>query len=210
MFTGIIKELGIVRRFDRTGPSYRLEVEAKETAGEAVIGGSISINGVCLTVVGKKERVMSFDVMEETVNHSTLDNLKKGDRVNLEGALKSGEEIGGHFVLGHVDCTGRITNITRHGGESSMEIEFHEGYGKLVVDRGSISIDGISLTVGEAERNRFKVYIIPHTLEVTSLGLKRIGDMVNLEFDIIGKYLARFDTLKNGTITEEYLREKGF
>ena len=210
MFTGIIKELGVVKRFDRMGPAYRIEIEAAGTAKDAAIGGSVSVNGVCLTVVEKGERSMGFDVMDETVKRSTLSSVKKGDKVNLESSLKAGEELGGHFVLGHVDCVGRIVSFKRSSGESSVEVEFLEGYSKLLVEKGSVSIDGISLTVGDVSRGRFKVYVIPHTLKVTTLGLKKTGDSVNLEFDIVGKYMARFDDLKKGSITEEYLREKGF
>jgi riboflavin synthase len=145
MFTGIIKELGRVRGFDRIGPVYRLSVEAAGVSADAVIGASISVNGACLTVVEKKKGLVFFDVMEETVKRTAFSGLKTGDKVNLEPSLKAGEEMGGHFVLGHVDCRGTIARLKKNAGESSIEITFPEGYGKLVVGKGSIAIDGISL-----------------------------------------------------------------
>lgn len=210
MFTGIISQTGIVRKFARFGPAYRLEVESSNIPEDTAIGDSVSVNGVCLTLVEKSQKSMCFDVMEETAGRSTLSELKTGDTANLEWSLKAGGTIGGHFVQGHVDCTGRIAVINKMGGESSIEVGFPTEFEKLIVEKGSIAIDGISLTIGDVQKGRFKVYIIPHTLKITSLGSKRAGDRVNLEFDIIGKYVARFEELKGGRVTEKFLRDKGF
>jgi len=210
MFTGIISRTGIVKRFGKTGPVYRLEVESSNIPKDAAIGDSVAVNGACLTLVETSPKSMAFDVMEETAGRSTLSELKTGDAVNLEWPLKAGGTIGGHFVQGHVDCTGRIAGIKKNGGESYIEIESPPEFERLIVEKGSIALDGISLTMGEVQKNRFKVYIIPHTLKITSLGSKRAGDNVNLEFDILGKYVARFHESKDGRLTEKFLRDKGF
>ncbi|MFH0763675.1 MAG: riboflavin synthase [Candidatus Omnitrophota bacterium] len=211
MFTGIISQTGIVKRFGKTGPVYRLEAESSDIPKDAATGDSVAVNGACLTLVEKSPKFMGFDVMEETVKRSTLSELKAGDTVNLEWPLRAGEAIGGHFVQGHVDCTGWIADIRKSGGESSIEVEFPPEFERLIAEKGSVALDGISLTVGDVQKNRFKVYIIPHTLNITNLGSKRAGDKVNLEFDIIGKYMARFEDLKaGGRVTEKFLRDNGF
>lgn len=213
MFTGIIKEMGIVRRFERArGSIRRLEVESSEISKGINIGDSIAVNGICLTLVERRDKLLTFDVMDETVERSGLRQLEIQDRVNLEDSIKAGEPIGGHFVQGHIDCVGRIARIKNDcPEESSIVIEFPKEYAILVVGKGSVAIDGVSLTVGETGPDNFKVYIIPHTLNMTNLGSKRSGDIVNLEFDIIGKYIARLGELRNkAPITEEYLRQNGF
>lgn len=211
MFTGIISQTALVKRFGKNGPAYRLEVESSDIPKDVAIGDSVAVNGVCLTLVETNPKFMGFDVMEETVRKSTLSELKTGDTVNLERSLKAGGTIGGHFVQGHVDCVGRIAGIKKSGGESSIEIEFPPQFEKLIVEKGSVAIDGISLTIGEVRKGGFKVYVIPHTLKVTNLGSKRAGDRVNLEFDIIGKYIARLEGLRdNGKVTEKFLRDNGF
>lgn len=211
MFTGIVKELSAVRKFAKAGGVYRLEVSSGAVYKEAAIGDSVSINGVCLTLVDKVSGVMGFDVMDETVRKTGLVALKIGETVNLEGALKAGNPMGGHFVLGHVDCVGDIKKIENKAPEYRILIDFPQEYNELIVYKGSITLDGISLTVGEAMNGSFSVYVIPHTLKVTNLGAKRDGDKVNIEFDIIGKYLARFRELdKRGGVTEKFLKEMGF
>ncbi len=211
MFTGLIRELNIVRSFARSGNVYRLETSSDVIAKDAVIGDSISINGICLTLVEKKQGLLRFDVMEETVRRTGLSPIRIGDKVNLEDSLRAGSPLGGHFVLGHVDCVGTIKRIENIGGEYIIEIEFPAEFSHLVVEKGSVALDGISLTVGEVSRGSFKVYIIPHTLKMTNLGVKRERDKVNIEFDIIGKYLARFRDLdKKGGVTENFLKQMGF
>ena len=211
MFTGLIRELSVLRAFTRSGNVYRLETASDIIAKDAAIGDSVSVNGVCLTLTDKKQGLLAFDIMEETVRRTALASIKNGDKINLEDSLKTGGPLGGHFVLGHVDCAGKIKNVGNALGEYIIEIGFPEEFSHLVVEKGSVALDGISLTVGEVGRGSFKVYIIPHTLKVTNLSSRRSGDKVNIEFDIIGKYLSRFRELdKKGGVTEQFLKQMGF
>lgn len=189
MFTGIVKELGRVHRISGLGNIYKLSIEAKDIANRVNIGDSVAVNGVCLTLTGKNKNILDFDCLRETARRTNISKLKIGETLNLEGALKAGDPIGGHFVNGHIDCVGRIREIRRAGDNYSMEVFFPEEYKKLIVEKGSIALDGISLTVGRVGHGTATVYIIPHTLNVTTLGSKRAGDEVNIEFDIIGKYI---------------------
>jgi riboflavin synthase len=208
MFTGIVKEAGTIRGIFAGGGISRFELESKDISACVKIGDSIAINGVCLTVVVIKGTTLSFDVMAETFNRTNLRSLKRGDKVNLEPSLRAGDPIGGHFVLGHVDCEAGIKNI---GSDHSIEIEIPSGFEDLVVEKGSIAIDGISLTVGKVGRGAFMLYVIPHTLKATTLGSKRPGDKVNIEFDILGKYVLRLNDPKKGqALTESFLKENGF
>lgn len=191
MFTGIIKELGRVSQISGLGRTYRLSVESKDIITSAATGDSVAVNGVCLTVTEKDKKALHFDVMGETLKRTNLSKIKYGDLVNLEDALKAGGSISGHFVSGHIDCTGRIKDISKSANDVSVEVTFPESYSNLVVEKGSIALDGISLTVGKALRGSVTVYIIPHTLKMTTLGSKRPGDDVNIEFDIISKYVAK-------------------
>jgi len=211
MFTGMIEELGTVKRVEKSAGRYRFEVEAKSLADGVKIGDSVSVNGVCLTAVKKDKDILAFDVMEETARRTTLVALSEGARVNLEQALKATGRMGGHFVLGHIDCVGAIKEIEKRGDNVSIAIESPAEFKHLAVEKGSIAIDGVSLTIGGLKEGGFKVYLIPHTLDVTTLGLKKRGDGVNLEFDIIGKYVAALAAPGNpGRITEGFLKEKGF
>ena len=191
MFTGIIKELGRIRNISGLGKLYKLQIEARDIVGGVVIGDSISVNGVCLTLTEKRGSTLSFDCLGETMKRTNLSKLKYGDPVNLEDSLKVGSSLGGHFVSGHIDCVGKIKNINRTSDDVSIEVAFPEGYGDLVVEKGSIALDGISLTIGKVLKNSVVVYLIPHTLNVTALGFKKTGDELNIEFDIIGKYVAK-------------------
>ena len=191
MFTGIIKELGRVHGIAGLGNIYKLSVEAKDIVNGLTIGDSVAVNGVCLTLTGKNKNILEFDVMTETIRKTGLGKLGFADTVNLEDALKANGSIGGHFVTGHIDCVGRIRDIKRSSDEVSIDVVFPEEYNDLVVQKGSIAIDGISLTVGRVTKNSVTIYIIPHTLKNTTLGAKRIGDDVNIEFDLIGKYVAK-------------------
>lgn len=211
MFTGIIKELGKVIRLSKKTDVYELAVRSRGIYKNASIGGSIAVNGVCLTVAGKVKDELLFDVMAETVRKTHLSVLKGGDPVNLEDSLRTGEPVGGHFVLGHIDCVGKVTDIIKTGSCASVEIEFPEGFEGLVVKKGSIAIDGISLTIGDTNRNRVRLYIIPHTLKSSTLGSKAVSDRVNIEFDILGKYAVKQKGPgSGGNVTEEFLKDKGF
>lgn len=211
MFTGIIKEIGLVRNFGKLGNVHRLDIGSDSIYKTAGTGDSVAVSGVCLTLTVKASGVLSFDVMEETLARSTLGVLRVGDRVNLEEAVRAGDSFGGHFVTGHVDCIGRIKEI-KTGDGFAIAVEISRDWTRLVVEKGSVSLDGISLTVGEIRDNEFNVYVIPHTLKATTLGSKRAGDQLNIEFDIIGKTCARlFDRDRSASrISEEFLKNKGF
>jgi riboflavin synthase len=188
MFTGIIKELGVIHRISGMGNIRKLSVEAKDIVPGTKIGDSVAVNGVCLTMTGKNKNILDFDVMSETARTTNISRLGPGGVVNLEAALKAGDPFGGHFVTGHVDCVGRVRSVIRTGDNYSIKVFFPEEYKRLVVEKGSIALDGISLTVGRVEGNNVTVYIIPHTLKTTTLGSKGAGHEVNIEFDIMGKY----------------------
>lgn len=211
MFTGIVQEVGTVNRLEKAGGLYRLEIGSAVVSGDARIGDSVAVNGACLTVTAKKKNILCFDAMAETIRKTDLGSLREKDAVNLEGSLKANDKLSGHFVLGHVDCIGTIRDVRKTGDDFLMEIYFPGEFADLVVAKGSISVDGVSLTVGETERDRLGVYLIPHTLKASTLGSKKRGSKVNLEFDIIGKYIAKSGALKStGTITEGFLAEHGF
>ena len=212
MFTGIIQEIGVVHNFTRSGGVYRLDISCREISGDVKIGDSIAVNGICLTLIDARKGMMSFDVMDETVKISSLAAVNTGSRVNLESALKVGDHLGGHIVQGHIDCIGKIIDIINSRHEVSMEIAVDPKNAHLVVGKGSVAIDGVSLTVGEVTDRSFKVYLIPHTKAVTSLGERKTGDMVNIEFDVVGKYIARSKELekKGSGVSEELLRRARF
>ncbi|MCM8790880.1 MAG: riboflavin synthase [Candidatus Omnitrophica bacterium] len=211
MFTGIVQEIGSINSFERSENIYNIEVCSKKVFTESFIGDSVSVNGVCLTVTAKKKDAMLFDAMAETMRKTSLGRLKPKDAVNLECALKADGRLGGHFVLGHVDCVGIVKEMKESGQDRIMTISFSEEFTGLVVEKGSIAVDGVSLTVTDIEKGLFSVYLIPHTLRATTLGLRKRGDEVNLEFDIIGKYIMKFGMPKSGTrISEQFLREHGF
>lgn len=192
MFTGIIIEMGEVLSFTRKAAGGSIGVRADIVSRDASIGDSISINGVCLTVVEKKGMVLYFDISNETMRSTNLGTLKKGQKVNLEPSLRPDGKIGGHFVTGHVDGVGTIISKNKIGDAFKIVISAPEDITGLLVEKGSVAIDGISLTVVDLSEREFSVVIIPHTANVTTIGFKGPGDTVNLEADIIGKYIARF------------------
>lgn len=210
MFTGLIREVGSVARLGRSGDLHALEISCKLIGETAGIGDSVAVNGVCLTVAARRQGVLSFDVMAETVGKTTLSGLKSGDRVNLEGALKAGGAFDGHFVQGHIDCVGSVKRIISRGDAFSMEVGFPPGSGHLVVEKGSVAIDGVSLTVCEVSDGAFTVHLIPKTLDATVLKSRLPGSAVNIEFDIVGKYVSRLAKQGARDITESFLKEHGF
>ncbi len=211
MFTGLIKEVGKVVALSKTANLYNLKVASGVVSKNAALGDSVTVNGVCLTVTKNKSGILYFDCVEETMRKTNLGELRSGDTVNLEDSLKANDPIGGHFVLGHVDCVGKIIGITRHNKDISMEISIPKESGALIVEKGSITLDGVSLTIGSVTEDSFKVYLIPYTLESTNLSSKVVKSVLNVEFDIIGKYILRQRKLsdKKG-LTDDYLKEKGF
>ena len=192
MFTGIIQEMGTISGIDKKGNTARLGIVSGQVARTADIGDSISVNGVCLTITSLQQGIMLFDLSAETLKTSNIGQLKKGDRVNLEPALRPSDRLGGHFVTGHIDGMGSIKHKNRIGNTIEIEIGTTEDVIKYIVKKGSIAIDGISLTVVDVGWDSFKVVIIPHTEHITTIGQKGINDTVNLEVDILGKYVAKF------------------
>ncbi|MCE5262590.1 MAG: riboflavin synthase [Deltaproteobacteria bacterium] len=191
MFTGIAAALGSVRRLTRRGEDAVLEIESDLDLADVRIGDSISVSGACLTVTAKAGRVFSADVSAETLSRTTLRNVAAGGRVNLEKALRVGDPLGGHIVLGHVDGVGRIVERSPRSGSLIFGFEIDSEMARYVVAKGSITVDGISLTVNRCEKNRFYVNIIPHTAAATTLGFKKAADEVNIETDIIARYLEK-------------------
>jgi riboflavin synthase len=189
MFSGIIEELGEVKRISRRANIVLFEIKAKKALEETKIGDSVSVNGVCLTAVKKEQGFLCFEVMPETLKVTNLGLLKISDKVNLERSLKIGDRLSGHFVTGHIDCMGLIRKRNYLSGNLCFEIASPERFSKYVLTKGSVSIDGISLTVADKTANMFRVYIIPHTLSNTTLGFKGPSDKVNIEFDILAKKL---------------------
>ena len=192
MFTGLVEETGRIIASTPTATGRRLVVEAQLVLGDAAIDHSIAVNGVCLTVVELDSTSFSADVIAETLKKTTIGALTVGQSVNLERALRLGDRLGGHLVQGHVDTTGTIDAIIDDGSVWEMWVRFSPEYRRLLIPMGSITIDGISLTVAELEAERLKVAIIPHTLQVTNLRDARVGNQVNLEFDMMAKYVVRF------------------
>lgn len=192
MFAGIVEELGLIEAFDRKeGGGARMTVAAPLLSRECKIGDSISVNGVCLTVEKKESDRLSFDLSEETLRVTDLGCLAAGNTINLELSLKIGERLGGHFVSGHVDEVGTILERRDEGDCAVFKIRASKELLAQFIQRGSVAIDGISLTLTKVLRDAFEVVIIPHTAKMTTLGFKGPGDMVNLEADMIGKYVAK-------------------
>ncbi len=192
MFTGIIEEIGKVKSIAQKSKARVLTIEAKKLLSEIKIGDSVSVNGVCLTVFEKLNDSFKVEAVEETIKKTNLGDLKVDDFVNLELALKIGERLGGHIVQGHVDTTGVIKNIKKLQNSWILEIKFPVEFRKYLIPAGSVAVDGISLTVADVNRDRFKVSIIPFTWENTNIKFRKVGDRVNLEFDFFGKYVENF------------------
>jgi riboflavin synthase len=191
MFTGLVEEKGILKEKIPTGDGFQFEIQAEKVLEDLSIGSSIAVNGCCLTVVKRTERTFSVDTIEETLNKTNLGILKQGDKVNLERPLKADARLGGHFVLGHIDTTGKIEDVKELSNSHWMTISFPEKFKQYLIYVGSVAIDGVSMTVAELKDNSFSVGIIPHTWKETIFSEKKIGDTVNLEFDVLGKYVER-------------------
>lgn len=216
MFTGIIEEIGTIRSIRQTGNEFVLEIEARKVLGDVQLGDSIAVNGVCLTVTAFTNTHFAVDVMPETLKATSLSRLGRGKRVNLERAMAANGRFGGHLVAGHVDEVGKI--VERNALENAVyfRVQGSALVNKYVVPKGSITIDGISLTVVDTKEHTFSVSIIPHTLSQTILQDKQIGDEVNLEFDMLAKYLERLLLAREGSgenagaLSLETLAKHGF
>lgn len=189
MFSGIVKELGTVQNMT-TGTKPRISVQTP-LAKDLGLGDSIAVNGVCLTVTDTKDAVFSADVMPETLRKTDLGGLSEGSPVNLEPSLKVGDEIGGHMVSGHVDTVGRIVKVKREKNAVLMWIGVDGDFMKFIAPKGSVAVDGVSLTVVDADDMTFSVSLIPHTMKITTLGSKEIGSLVNIEVDMMARYVQR-------------------
>lgn len=216
MFTGIIEELGRLREMTRGPRSARLVVEGTVALEGTKRGDSIAVNGICLTVTELKGSTFAVDVMAETLSKTNLAELTVGARVNLERALRLGDRLGGHIVSGHIDGVGTIVRQENLDIAKIVEIEAPPGVLKYVVEKGSVAIDGVSLTVAKLTNRTFSVSLIPHTAHLTTLGFKQTGHKVNLEADVIGKYVERLLTGRQagepaaGNITWDFLASNGF
>lgn len=189
MFTGLVEEKGKLVSILNKGEGFRLTFEAAKVMSDMQVGSSVSVNGVCLTVVLFENNRFSVDVIEETLKKSSLGKLNIGKFVNLERPLKADARLGGHFVLGHVDTTGTVKEIKELDNSHFMTISFNKEFRKYLIYVGSVAIDGVSMTVAEVNPDSFSVGIIPHTWEETIFSDKKLGDSVNLEFDVLGKYV---------------------
>ncbi len=212
MFTGIIQKTGKIVEIRRSGGSGRLVIEASPWKSPLVLGESIAVNGCCLTVAAMDGSQLSFDVLDETFRKTSLGEKRSGQKVNLERALCVGDSLGGHFVTGHVDGIGEVREIKQIGRDWSFRINASSELLRGMVPKGSIALDGISLTIVELTGEYFSVHIIPHTIEETALGGLKSGATVNLETDMIGKYVQRFlrGADAAGRLTLEKLRDAGF
>jgi riboflavin synthase len=196
VFTGIVRERGRIDGRDGAAEGVRLTVHAPDTARAAAVGDSVAIAGVCLTAVAVGGGSLSFDVVPETLSRSSLGQLEAGDEVNVEPAIRAGEPLGGHFVHGHVDAVGTVRGVEREGTGTRVWIGAPNSILRYCVEKGSVAVDGVSLTVAELAADVFAVALVPHTLAVTTLGGLQPGDPVNLEGDVLGKYVERLVTAR--------------
>ncbi len=203
-------EMGEVASLTKKELGGRLSLNAKALAPDAGLGDSISINGACLTVTGIKGDLLEFDISDETLKSTNLGWLKKGDSVNIEPSLRADSKLGGHFVTGHIDGVGRIKSKTLTGDVYKIVIGVEERIARFLVEKGSVAIDGISLTVVDVFREGFSIVIIPHTARVTTIGFKGQGDSVNIETDILGKYVAKSLNRDKDESLMRTLAEEGF
>jgi riboflavin synthase len=212
MFTGVTEEIGKIDQASSSGGNLRLRIKAPTVSTDLKPGDSININGACQTVIEAKGNYFTVEAVGETLRRTNLGQLKSGDSVNLERALRPSDRLGGHLVSGHVDFVGRVKSIIQEGQSHIFEFEFPIEYHSHFVEKGSVAIDGVSLTVVCISKDSFTVSVIPFTMKNTTFGAKKIGDAVNMETDLIGKYVERMLTARKDKfqITEEWLKEKGW
>jgi riboflavin synthase len=213
MFTGIIEELGRVEKASTERGNLRLTIKASKILSDLKVGDSVNIDGACQTLVQRGSDSFAVEAVQETLKKTNLGQLRKNHLVNLERPLRFSDRLGGHLVTGHVDCVGKVKTIGKKDGSFLYEFELpSEEHSAYLVEKGSVAVDGISLTVVEVKQNSFTVSLIPYTLQNTTLGTKRVGDVVNVETDLIGKYVERIATSKRDktVVTEEWLKEKGW
>lgn len=211
MFTGLVEETGSIVDIRPRGKEISIGINCSKILDGLVPGDSVNINGACQTVVKIEETTVWFDSVEETLQKTTFGSFKRGQSVNLERALSASARLGGHFVAGHVDTTGTVKSITQLSGSWNLEVTFDNEFDKYVIPVGSICIDGVSLTVAEKKKGSLKVAVIPHTWAKTTLSLLKASDRVNLEFDLLGKYILNYvEGTNRGGLTLDKLKESGF
>jgi riboflavin synthase len=216
MFTGIIQEIGSVSAVRKAGGGIHVSVRAPETARELRVDESVSLNGVCQTVIRKRGSVFTVEAVEETLSKTTMGMLTVSSRLNLELPVRLHDRLGGHLVQGHVDCVGNIENVAKKASSWLITVRYPEEFDRYVIPVGSIAIDGISLTVAATTPGRLTVSIIPHTLEKTTLGSAKVNGKVNLEFDLVGKYIEKIMRLEGNAgeikaaLTEDRLKQWGY
>ncbi len=213
MFTGIIEDRGKVVRVEYRGQEKRLTIGLPHHLTEVQVSDSINVNGVCLTVAARKERAVELDLSKETLQRTVLGELREGDQVNLERALRLSDRLGGHIVTGHIDGIGVIVEKTKEENFFRLRIRIPESVSRYVVQKGSIAVDGISLTVNEYGGEEIEMTLIPYTIEKTTLMDKEVGDRVNLEADILGKYVEKLigqRDKRSGAVDQSFLKEHGF
>ena len=218
MFTGLVEGIGEVKEIQRVREDMRLIIRPQFDMSDSREGDSISVNGVCLSIAGIQGGVFSMDVSGETLSRSTMGQLKPGDKVNLERALRLGDRLGGHLVSGHVDGVGKILKKEQKERSWLFRVGIDEGLARYTVEKGSIAVEGISLTINDCQDTYFEVNIIPHTAQETTILKKRVGDLVNIEADMIGKYVEKFfqrqsapsEAKRSSRINEEMLKKHGF
>ena len=198
MFTGLVQDIGTIRSINGNSESKRIEVEVSDRFTQGQIGASICCSGVCLSVVEKTKDSLFFDVSAETLNRTTIGSWDVMTRINLEPSLCFGDELGGHIVSGHIDTTTEFLALEKEGDSYRLEIAIPEGYAHYFASKGSIAVDGVSLTINEVEQEHFGVNIIPHTWENTTIGDRKVDDKLNLEIDMLARYVARMMDYKEG------------
>ena len=213
MFTGMVEDKGKVQKIDYRGIEKRLAIGIPPHLTEVQLGDSISVNGVCLTVSEKQGKAIVVDLSSETLQKTTLGDVREGDQVNLERALRLSDRLGGHIVTGHIDGIGVVTEAIKQRDFLRFRIELPKAVSRYVVEKGSIAIDGVSLTVNECKDDEIELTLIPYTLEKTTLTAKKTGDRVNVEADILGKYVEKILDRRKGNpegLNEAFLKEHGF
>jgi riboflavin synthase len=196
MFTGLIEQTAEVIAMEKLAGGARLHIAIPEQFAELEVGESIAVNGCCLTLARLAQDVLTFDLLDETLIRTNLGSLPEGGLVNVERALPANGRLGGHFVQGHIDCVSEIVGFDRAGADHRLEVALPGEFAQYVIFKGSIAIDGISLTVAQLEETRFTVWLIPHTISATNLQQRTVGEQVNLEFDLLAKYLERLMTVR--------------
>ena len=216
MFTGLIQDMGKIQRLERRGGGVRLTISTQLNLSAAKIGDSISVDGACLTIIQLAGTSFTVEVSPETLQRTTLSSVREGQLVNLEGAMRMSDPLGGHLVSGHVDGMGEIVEVTSEGNSLRYRFRVPREISRYLIEKGSVAVDGISLTVAVCQDREFSVAVIPHTAQTTTLGKKKAGERVNVENDMIGKYVEKFVRQRDGAmpggsrIDAAFLAEHGF